>query len=70
MLFVIHQVIPRGYPRIAIFSKSRHTKKITAGIYLIFRGQFFEYNAKFGEKGILGQPSGNNAFFIPEMKRM
>jgi len=24
-----------------------------------FRGQFFEYNAEFGKKGILGQPSMN-----------
>jgi hypothetical protein len=31
-------------------SKSRHAIKITAGIYLIFRGLFFEYNAEIGRK--------------------
>jgi len=27
-------------------SRSRHAKKITTGIYLIFRGLFFEHNAE------------------------
>ena len=31
-------------------SRSRHAKKITAGIYLIFRGLFFEHNADIGQK--------------------
>jgi hypothetical protein len=31
-------------------SRSRHAKKITAGIYLIFRGLFFEHNADIGKK--------------------
>jgi len=31
-------------------SRSRHAKKITAGIYVIFRGLFFEYNADIEQK--------------------
>jgi len=31
-------------------SRSRHAKKITTGIYLIFRGLFFEYHAKIVRK--------------------
>jgi hypothetical protein len=31
-------------------SRSRHAKKITTGIYLIFRGLFFEHNAEIGRK--------------------
>jgi hypothetical protein len=27
-------------------SRSRHAKKITTGIYLIFRGLFFEHNPR------------------------
>jgi hypothetical protein len=35
------------------FARSRHAKQITAGIYLIFRGLFFEHNAEIAEKGHL-----------------
>jgi len=31
-------------------SISRHAKKITAGICLIFRGLFFEHNSEIGQK--------------------
>jgi hypothetical protein len=31
-------------------SRSRHVKKITTGICLIFRGLFFEHNAEIGQK--------------------
>jgi len=31
-------------------SRSRHAKKITTGIWLIFRGLFFEHNAEIGRK--------------------
>jgi hypothetical protein len=31
-------------------SRSRHAKKITAGICVIFRGLFFEHNAEIGQK--------------------
>jgi hypothetical protein len=31
-------------------SRSRHAKKITTGICLIFRGLFFEHNAEIGQK--------------------
>jgi len=31
-------------------SRSRHAKKITTGIYLIFRGLFFEHNAEIVRK--------------------
>jgi hypothetical protein len=40
-------------------SRSRHAKKITAGIYLIFRGLFFEYNAELGKKTIYGWTLSN-----------
>ncbi|MBW1735941.1 MAG: flagellar hook-length control protein FliK [Deltaproteobacteria bacterium] len=33
--------------------RSRPAKKITAGIWLIFRGLFFEQNAEIGQKGHL-----------------
>jgi len=31
-------------------SRSRPAKKIIAGIFLIFRGLFFEHNAEIGQK--------------------
>ena len=31
-------------------SRSRHAKKITTGICLIFQGLFFEHNAEIGQK--------------------
>lgn len=38
----------------AFSSRSRHLKKINTGIYLIFRGLFFEPNAEMGQKDIYG----------------
>jgi len=32
------------------YSRSRHARKITTGIYIIFRGLFFEHNADIGQK--------------------
>jgi hypothetical protein len=34
-------------------SRLRHAKKITAGICVIFRGLFFEYNADIGQKDLI-----------------
>ena len=36
-----------------IWSRSRRAKNITAGIWLIFRGLYFEYNADIGQIGHL-----------------
>ena len=35
------------------YAPKGHAKKITTGIYLIFRGLFFEHNAEIGQKGHL-----------------
>jgi len=37
-------------PALRAYAPEGHVKKITAGIYVIFRGSFFEHNAEIGQK--------------------
>jgi hypothetical protein len=50
----------KGCPRISIFLRPRHFKKISAAIYIILRALFFRNNAELGKKDILGQPPRRN----------
>jgi len=40
------------------YAPEGHAKKITTGIWLIFRGLFFEHNADIGQKDHLGMDTG------------
>ena len=53
-----------GCPRIAIFSKIKACSKNYRRHIVVMPRIIFEYNAEFGEKGILGQPPRHVSVYL------